>query len=841
MIFSNLESFIPKLEEKNDFLNWRRPSKSVGDINIKKEDKFLQIDGSYSLKAIDENYLEKIRNNIGGESSNYNNFYYIISEILKKINTPFEDVFDYSLKLAKKLNVEKDLVELFIDKLLKLNQSVNLEILYLNNSNLTIIGKILSYAYNKLDDYKIRNYQTLTKLVEKASSMDVNIFTDYLVWCTSQNKDPNKYKFMTFCKKQKKNYEFPPQILVLLNTYQNITTLIFELDDLKDEDCKFFELAVLNLHWILKKLSNIKFNFISKRIEKFLFNRQREKFVSFCGKINSTFKPMDTFFNDISYLIQKWDFSSKLKLYNKNEKLNTEKLFDDTFSDNNSTRIDILQKNANLFEYILICFFSLNFYNNINMSFELVMNNCYNTEFYLMLTEIYKFEFAQKNFHLFHIFDTLLFNNLIKNIKTFNTEINCLDNRSFKKIIDFLYYSGTINNFNISLFTTDLNYIPQYLYMIYSQSFENQASEIVNNQLKNDFDENTYLFRDIKEIDDKILDKLYNYFVANLATLFEIIKSKNSLNELGFNFDVPFNIRMKNKYMNAIFKFLLNLLFYVSKHKLKKFCFISPYTTFDPVKSPGIDKLIENIDLKKNKYYEELTLQMQFYNMDSITSFLNSRIINLNLGNMDLYTFKSFCNFISKYEFNKSSSLNQLTIGLMGNINEFTDEIKILFRKLFGIKLNYLSTLKLYTGLCLTDKNKYSELLDIINYNWIIKYLITFDDSSTSICKQESNRLLKIRCLVPIFWERKLEAFKFKKHRNNIKEIEHEIIWYLKYLFNNKYKSYEPYMPSKPSKISKPVPKKEEMVKKMIFDIFKYLYINQIPIVIHDDKNKINF
>ena len=100
---------------------------------------------------------------------------------------------------------------------------------------------------------------------------------------------------------------------------------------------------------------------------------------------------------------------------------------------------------------------------------------------------------------------------------------------------------------------------------------------------------------------------------------------------------------------------------------------------------------------------------------------------------------------------------------------------------------------------------------------------------------------MNLRCLVPIFWEKKLEEHKNKKNRNKVKEIDYDIYCYLKYLFNNKYKPYESYKPKKPSERNKSYPAKDIIVKKILFDILKYLYVSQIPKVFHDyqDINKI--
>ena len=176
----------------------------------------------------------------------------------------------------------------------------------------------------------------------------------------------------------------------------------------------------------------------------------------------------------------------------------------------------------------------------------------------------------------------------------------------------------------------------------------------------------------------------------------------------------------------------------------------------------------------------------------------------------------------------------------MESINAFTDEIKFLFGKIFRIKINNLYSLSIFTGLCLSDKKQYMDLLDLINYNWIIEYFITLDDSSKNVYKKEKKEFLNLRCLVPIFWEKKLEEHKNKKNRNKVREIDYDIYCYLKYLFNNKYKPYEPHKPNKPSERYKYYPTKDVIVKKILYDILKYLYVSQIPNVIHDyqDKNK---
>jgi hypothetical protein len=62
--------------------------------------------------------------------------------------------------------------------------------------------------------------------------------------------------------------------------------------------------------------------------------------------------------------------------------------------------------------------------------------------------------------------------------------------------------------------------------------------------LKRNYGDNNYLFCDIKDMEGKILDELYPDFVKLLSVLFDIINSNKKITELGFNIDVPKNIKI---------------------------------------------------------------------------------------------------------------------------------------------------------------------------------------------------------------------------------------------------------------------------------------------------------
>ena len=104
-----LELLLPKAKDNNFFIVDKRSSNSIGAKEIKIGERYLKIDGSYSIKAIDGDYLEKIRTHIGEEAQNYEYIYSLINEIFKKnIFSNFEDIFDYSFKISKQLVENKD-------------------------------------------------------------------------------------------------------------------------------------------------------------------------------------------------------------------------------------------------------------------------------------------------------------------------------------------------------------------------------------------------------------------------------------------------------------------------------------------------------------------------------------------------------------------------------------------------------------------------------------------------------------------------------------------------------------------------------------------------------------
>ena len=816
------------------------------------EDRYIKIDEKNELNMIDDTYISNIYDNISiyryNQPDSYDEIFKILIEVLNKVAGFYGDYFDYSTKISSSLDVTKEDIEQCYEVLLKKNNATDLNF---DATTLVTLGKMVSYSYSKIDQYKIKDVKKFEESINKVLTKKINIYDNFVKDCVAQGKKPQEEKITEYYKRKRKEYDCLPEVIFLVNHYREVTTVNLKFDNiyndtLSNDDYKFFKIAVLNLHWILSSLKNVKYNFISYPIEKSLSGRYKEKLNEVCNKTNDIIKPKDIIFNHINFFTKKWNFSwrlklnqfhnvakgskfaqsKSLKLKKKNFTFNAKsignafkkvidfggQLFTKDITDEN-TRANIVRKHQNLFELMILSIFTLN---NIKkkINLELIMNDCLSGEFLVLLVEIYKYELVKKeDINTFHILDLLLFNNIMSYIEKFNIEINTLDPMSFNKLLCFLYFNKSLTKLNLSLFTSDIVYIPQFLFKIYSEIISEKPVKL----LKKNFDNETYLFCNIKDIEDKILDKLFWNFMNLLGTLFEILNNKKELTELGFNIEPPINIRNKPNYMNAIYKFILNTFFYVSRNKIKKFCVISPFTDLDSAAKPEINELIESVHFAQNKNLEELTLQIKFNELESIKCFLSTRLRILNIGNLDLKTFKYLCNNICTYDFNSKSDLEELTIELMNSITDFSTEIKILLERLFSIKINALSSLTLLTNLYINDKKQYLHLLKLLNYNWISEYTITFNED----CQENYNpdeHAATIKYMVPQKLVNKLCNMKIKKmmeadkNKSNIDEA----YWVLKYLFNNKYTDNL---------------KNFNRTKRMIFDIIKYIHVIQTPTI----------
>jgi hypothetical protein len=459
----------------------------------------------------------------------------------------------------------------------------------------------------------------------------------------------------------------------------------------------------------------------------------------------------------------------------------------------------IIEKFKKTLGLILLTIDSLNKITNMKR-LDLIINDCYKSELQFYLRNYCSTEVNNK----FHIVDILI--NKVRNLEDFNIEINILDHITFNKILSFLNYNLSMTSIKISFFSSDATYLRQTIYKIYYQNLGGQKGVSISN----------------------IVNMILPRFVENLEVLFELIKLKD-FKKIAVNFDTPTIIDTNDYYMNTIFKFIMNLLFLVDNPntRIEKLVILSPKTKFDSRFLPSIDNILEDINFNENnKFLNELSIQLQLCMLKNIKNLITERLIILNIGECDIYTFRELIKFLTSYKFCKISPLEKLNISLINSIINYTNEIKFLLFKIFSIKLKRLIEFNVYTNIYM-NKEIYSYCIDIFRYNWISKCGLILNHKSDIDIKDDnnSNNIDDITYLVPHGLEDKLlpnEDLVYRnkifnnKDKKNIIDVDKDdnIYWIVRKIYNKKYKNYGKNI-------------KVRSKKEIIFNTLKYLYFTK--------------
>ena len=443
----------------------------------------------------------------------------------------------------------------------------------------------------------------------------------------------------------------------------------------------------------------------------------------------------------------------------------------------------------NSLELILLTINSLNNFTNMKR-LDLIISDFYQNEF-VNLLNIYSSSEENKNFHIVNI----LINNVV-NLEELNIEANILDNIAFNKIVSFIYNNHSISSLKLSFFSSDATYLNQSIYKIYYQNFDEKKASI-----------------SISEI----INLLLPFFIENLEVLFELIKIKD-YKQIGVNFDTPDIIEVNNSYMNTIFKFLMNILFLVDNPEsfVEKLIILSPSTKLDSRYLPSIENILEDINFNKNnKVLTELSLHMQLYMIKNIKNLITERLILLNIGDCDIYTFRELTKFLTSAKFCIKSSLNKLSISLLDSIIDLSKEIRRILERIFSIKIKQLTELNIYTNIYISNIAD-SKLLKIFESNWISKCRLLLNINNDKDIRLLDEGKNNIKYLVPRCLENKLlsndelvirNKIFFSKEKNNIYEYDNDdiIYWILVQYFNKKNIN-------------------QNIKKDIVFNILKYIY-----------------
>jgi hypothetical protein len=451
--------------------------------------------------------------------------------------------------------------------------------------------------------------------------------------------------------------------------------------------------------------------------------------------------------------------------------------------------IDMIKNNENILNLIVMMICSIGCLNNIN-GLDIIMNDSYNNEILTNLVNSYniKEDLIDVNSHIFD----LLYNKM-KVLQQLNIEINSLDTLTFNKVLNLMFKNKYLKTLNISFFSSDITYCRRALLKLYNQTFGGLEKIIKYNDEK---------------LDETILISLLPFFIENLSILISILKKLDNIENLGLNFDLPLILLDQQNYKIPIIKFIVNILFLIDEINCKIYdlTIIAPSIIFDGRLLSGIKGIFSKIEINSGENnLKNLSLQFQFYYFIDIKNLISTKLIILNLGDLDLFTFKYLVKYLTSYNFASKSNLQALTIRLNNSLTYFTTELKILFRNLFYTRISKLSEINVYTNFIIKNEMNYHYLINILKDNWVSDYTITFNSKSDKIINKNQNLVKNIFCFVS--------------------NDEGEVFWYLKYMFNIKY--INPLM-------------NFLVIKSCINCILKYLYIKKEININHSFENKLN-
>ena len=711
----------------------------------------------------------------------------------------------------KKINKE---IENYLQLFEKNNKNIKNNLLCLDIINIRTIGYILCLSYSNFKSFNIEDMKKLKKEIDDIHKNKINIYNDYSQFCKERKKEGKDYSINKFLTKKKNKYLLPCELIFLVNYYNRVNILEINYEELSFEptDLFLYCIIIMNIQTIFPKINYMKINLINFNFQNDLycrFFRLEKDILKYSNKYIKAFN----YSNEKYIFHKKWDFESNFyvqekDLLSRKDNDNNRKKFELNLINEKIHINELIIKYTELLKSFLITFYTLSQYINVN-KFELIINDSYSHEFQF---------FFKKNFQIdihssFHIL------NFLKNkdtLKSLNIELNAIDYVTTRKFFHLIKKNKSLQELQISFFSSDVSYLQQTIYKIYSQFAKNKKESQV------------YY---IEEPETEMLNQINNYFQLNLSYLFDIILQKKKLSKLGLYFDIPSILLENQKYTIPILKFIINIIFLLDEDnsKLNSLTLLSPNTILHKALFPSIDDYFEDLEIyEKNKSLHTLHLHLKMYEIINIKKIISPNLLILSIGDFDLISFKTIVYYLTSYNFSCNSNLKYLTLGLLKSITDYNDIFILLLKKLYSIKIQHIIELNIYTNIIIDSKEQYEELIDVLKYNWISSSIIILNNSSEKIYSK--NKIIKnnINYLVP-FFIKDIISNNQKKDGINI------CYWYLINLFSNKLKGNVDKNNSKYTKYNI-----YHISNKIIYGIFRYLCCERKMIISHQLKNDLN-
>ena len=673
-----------------------------------------------------------------------------INKFFGKFLPPTKDLFKLNLYLKDKYFSKNENKKTIINNLeINLTQLMNKNfnsIFIMNKKNILLLSSVLFYSFYiiQLKDYKIKNENDFLEKIYQIDFMSNNILSEYLnkekkeleltlknnkssFSCQSSNSDilNGKYKYY---KKKETNKLIPNELIIIKNILFTIKTLTltFDTNDLSEDSIEVYLIILLNKKWLFPNVFDIELNYNNKKVEIDISDFFKNKFEKITKKAEIPSKT--TYYTKESNDIN-WKPSIEVNFENEieNENYNFDDSNFDFYELNDSLRktaANSPNENENKLNELKFKYKSVKqiIFDNLKV-FDLMIIYPYFISSWFKQTKILRINASEnysreidiylKNQKVSSLnFSYLKFFSNIDNLAQFHINLNGLNFLSFHTIISMIFRNSYLTVLKLNIFPPQIYFQPSSLYKLCNSLKIN---------LKPIFQKNSFSqYNHKNDIDKLLLDTLLEQFEENMNLLFFVLKNKDKLYELFFNFNLPSLILDNEYYINVILKFFYNLILLVfcSDKNYKFFSFISPTLLLDSRSNEEIDYLLNKVESEKSKNKNnltDLTLQLRLLKVENLQYLINNNIQNLYLGEFDLDTFNNFCTIFEDKNFIESSQLQKIKLSLQNTILKYS-LVKDSVEKFLKVKMKKLKEKTLYTFIEIEEEN-FLDIINIISYD----------------------------------------------------------------------------------------------------------------------------
>ena len=686
-------------------------------VNPKK--KLLQFDNSSLAKAKSILFYELSTKN---EKPIYEHILKIFKTLYKDSQYKSKDKIHLIHALTeeyKKLNniqLEKyDKISLNIcQKISKKEFKMNLDF---TSENINDICILICLGYTKLfsSKKKFKTYEKFISEIEGYRSIFIDLIKIYKTYNFSVPSNVPEIPKNTI----------PNEILLLMEILQGIKHINFNLVEYNKESILPYIIILLNSDWLFPFVFEIDLDLsndnLSKVIERLYYQKEKNIYVkaknNFCS--DDSDEENDKELNDIKNinLIKKYFniYLNKMEIIkeNKVDNNNNNNNLDDNYSnsvvnDIENTYLNILKDNDMIFD-IILCYFYLIKEIKYLKTLSIKMPKGFIKEYtdILIMKNIPDIDASQIN--IFEYLTTL------SSLYSFNIIFNSLEKKTFENILYMIQNNDNLKELRINFFPFENND---------NRSFSSQnLIKIAEECDIASYDDNAFINLTYNN-EEIIKQKLLELFAANLEKFFLLLQTKKRLEKIELIINLPLILYDNDGYHWSLLKFIFNIfsLLFKENYFLKEFKLVLPFFNLDNRKFPIIGEFFDKINLnEKNKTLQEFHFQASISKIYNIKNIISFNLLTLNIGELDLDTFKSFVDFYKSEEYLEKSKLKFLSITLNKTVIKYK-HIKAHIIKLFtgkNPKNLFEINFKCYFNI---KKKKLYELLIGTNGNHIEKY-----------------------------------------------------------------------------------------------------------------------